>query len=271
MGCKLRHLPTASIRPPGLSSDWFVCTVLPPSYTPASDLLAERRILITGAGDGLGRATALACARHGATVVLLGKTVKKLEAVYDEIEALGGAQPAIYPLNLAGASWQDYSELAITMQEQLGGLDGLVHCAAQFKSFQPMSDIQPMDWIETLQVNLTAPFALTRQLLPVMADSGKASVVFVSDRHGREAYAYDGIYGISKNALEHMLKTWTAELPADCGVRMNSFDPGPMRTGLRLKGFPGEHPSEMPAPETATAALLWLLGPDSNGISGQAL
>ncbi len=246
-------------------------TSLPSAYAPPSDLLQGRRILVTGAGDGLGRATALACARHGATVVLLGRTVKKLEAVYDAIETAGGPTPAIYPLNLAGASWKDYAELAETVERELGGLEGIVHCAAHFKNFGRLVDIDPKEWIESLQVNLSGPFALTRFLMPLLEGAADgASVVFVSDRHGREAHAYDGIYGITKAATEQMMRIWAAELPEHSKVRLNSFDPGPLRTALRLKGFPGELDSESPPPESATPALLWLLGPDSRDARGRA-
>ncbi len=236
-----------------------------------ADLLKSRRILITGAGDGLGAATAKACAAHGATVILLGRTVKKLEIVYDAIESAGGPTPAIYPLHLAGASWKDYADLADVIAREFGGLDGLLHCAAQFGGYMPMDTIEVKDWVETLQVNLTAPFALTRTLMPLLEQAPDASVVFVSDRHGREAHAYDHIYGISKAATEQMMRIWSAELTSRPNLRMNSFDPGPMRTGLRLKGHPGAKIEESPRPETVAPKLLWLLGSDSRGTNGQAL
>ncbi|SFF34355.1 NAD(P)-dependent dehydrogenase, short-chain alcohol dehydrogenase family [Fontimonas thermophila] len=247
-----------------------MAAIPPADYVPSPQLLAGRHILITGAGDGLGRAAALACAAHGATVILLGRTVRKLEAVYDEIERAGYPQPAIYPLHLGGASWKDYADLADAIEREFGRLDGLLHCAAHFKAFMPMTDIDPQEWIETLQVNLTAPFALTRQLLPLLQASADAAVVFVADRHGRKAHAYDGIYGISKAAVEQMMRIWAQELDSHPQLRLNSFDPGPLRTALRLKGYPGEKPTQVPPPETAVPALLWLLGPDSRGISGRA-
>lgn len=234
-----------------------------------ADLLKSRRILITGAGDGLGAATAKACAARGATVILLGRTVKKLETVYDAIEAAGGPTPAIYPLHMAGASWKDYADLADVVAREFGGLDGILHCAAQFKGFMPLDTIEVKDWVETLQVNLTAPFALTRTLLPLLEQSADASVVFVSDRHGREAHAYDHIYGISKAAADQMMRIWSAELIAHPNLRMNSIDPGPMRTGLRLKGYPGARIEDAPPPESVTPKLLWLLGPGSSGVNGR--
>jgi NAD(P)-dependent dehydrogenase (short-subunit alcohol dehydrogenase family) len=244
---------------------------IPADYAPPANLLAGRRILITGAGDGLGRAAALGCAAHGATVILLGRTVKKLESVYDAIEASGAPQAAIYPMHLAGAGWKDYAELADTVEREIGGLDGLLHCAAHFKAFSPMADIEPKDWVEGLQINLTAAYSLTRNLLPLLQASDNGSVVFASDRHGREAHAYDGIYGISKAAVEQMMRTWALELDAKAALRINSFDPGPMRSGVRLRGYPGERAETVPMPDAVVPKLLWLLGPDSRGVNGCAL
>jgi NAD(P)-dependent dehydrogenase (short-subunit alcohol dehydrogenase family) len=243
-------------------------TALPAAYAPAAGLLAGRSVLVTGAGDGLGRACALDCARHGATVVLLGRTVAKLENTYDAIKAAGGAEPAIYPLNLAGATWSDYEQLGETLQREFGRLDGLAHCAAHFKSFAPLAAVEPKDWLESLQVNVTAAFALTRHCLPLLeAAPAGAAVVFVSDACGRAGKAYAGPYGVSKFAVEGLMQTWAPELES-ARVRLNSLDPGPMDTALRRKGF--AESVRGPAPEAAARAVLWLLGPDSAPASGAA-
>lgn len=242
----------------------------PADYSPAADLLKSRVILVTGAGDGLGRATALACACHGATAVLLGRTVKKLEAVYDLIAEADLAKPAIYPLNLAGATWNDYAEMAATIERELGRLDGIVHCAAHFNGFLPLADVGAREWVESVQVNLTAAFSLTRLCLPLLSKSADASIVFVADNSGREPKAYRGAFGVTKYAIEGLVKSWAEELEIQPQLRINSYDPGPMRTRLRVRGYPGEDLQTVPQPESAVPGLLWLLGVDSAGVSGQA-
>lgn len=242
---------------------------LPRDYVPAHKLLKERVILVTGAGDGLGRATALACAGLGAQVILLGRTIAKLEKVYDAIEQSGAAKPAIYPLNLVGASWNDYAELASTLEREFGRLDGIVHCAAHFKAFASLEDLEPREWMDALQVNLTAAYTLTRNCMPLLRQSEDASVVFVSDAAGRDAKAFHGIYGISKAAVEALSRTWALETESLPNLRFNTYDPGPLRTGHRLKGYPGEVVDKLPLPETAVPGLLWLIGPASRGVTGQ--
>ncbi len=247
-----------------------ISRTLPPNYQADAELLAGRHILITGAGDGLGRAAALACARHGAVVILLGRTVRKLEAVYDEIGAAGGAA-AIYPLNLAGATWADYFELASTIEREFGRLDGLLHCAAHFKAFTPLCDVEPKEWVESLQVNLTAAFSLTRHCLPLLSRAPDASIVFGADRRCREPRPFGGAYAIAKAGLEQLAQIWACELKSKPNLRINTFDPGPLRTELRRKGYPGELSDSAPLPDTAVPTLLWLLGADSRGNSGLQL
>lgn len=246
--------------------------VIPENPALATGSLAGRVLLITGAGDGLGRATALLAARAGATTVLLGRTIKKLEATYDAIEALGGPQPAIFPMNLNGASWNDHLSLAETIEAQLGQLHGIAHCAAHFTGFARLIDLAPKDWLDGVQTNLTAAYVLTRSCMPLLEKSDDASVVFVSDSGGRQPKAYQGIYGVAKAALEALSKTWALECASALPqLRFNTFNPGPMRTAVRVRGYAGEGGNETPSPDAAAARLLWLLGPASRGISGQAL
>jgi NAD(P)-dependent dehydrogenase (short-subunit alcohol dehydrogenase family) len=244
-------------------------TLTPASYRPPADLLCGRVILITGAGDGLGRVAALACAQHGATVVLLGRTVSKLEAAYDAIRAAGAAEPAIYPMNLAGATWNDHAELAATLEREFGALHGLVHCAAHFRGFVPLSETDPQDWMDSLQVNLTAPFALTHHCMPLLRTSGEASVVFVSDAAGRIGKPFAGAYGVAKAGIEGLVRIWAQEVEALQTVRINSLDPGPMNTALRRRGYVGDTGAAR-VPESVVPALLWLLGADGRDAHGGA-
>lgn len=245
---------------------------IPEQPTLSNETLKGRVILITGAGDGLGRATALEAARCGATVILLGRTIKKLEATYDAIEKMGGAQPGIVPMNLNGASWNEHQTVAETLEAEFGKLDGLVHCATHFTGFMRLAEVPPKDWLDGLQTNLTAAYVLTRSCLPLLEKSSDASVVFVTDTAGRTPKAYHGVYGISKAAIEALSATFALESAVtQPQLRFNTFHPGPMRTAVRVKGFSGESGGAVPPPEAAAKRLVWLLSEAGKGLGGQAL
>jgi len=240
----------------------------PRDYQPRPELLDQRVILITGTGDGIGRAMAKACAAHGATVILLGKTIRKLELVYDEIEQAGGPQPAIYPMNLEGAAPADYDKLAQSIEQNFGRLDGLVHNAALLPYLSRLKDHEIEDWFKIMQINLNAPFILTQFCLDLLMKSDDASVIFTSDQVGIEAKPFWGAYGVSKFGIEGLARTWAGEL-ARTPVRVNLIDPGPTRTSLRKRVFPGEDNSQLKTPDTLAPLYLWLLGPDSRSVRGE--
>ncbi|GAB4510028.1 MAG: YciK family oxidoreductase [Sulfuricaulis sp.] len=240
-------------------------------YTPAPDLLTSRRILITGAGDGIGRTAALTCAKHGASVILLGRTAKKLEKVYDEIERQGSPEPAMLPLDLATATPSHYEQVAHTIEQEFGSLDGLLHNAADAGTLTPLEHYTPEAWFRVMQVNLNAAWLLTRACLPLLHQSTDASVVFTTADVGRKGRAYWGAYGVSCFGLEGLMQILADEFASAGRVRVNSLDPGTVRTGMRSRLYPGEDRDTLPAPETIMPAYLYLLGPDSRGMSGQAL
>lgn len=231
-------------------------------YQAPPDSLKGKVILITGAGSGLGRAVAKACAQHGATVILLGRTVKKLELTYDQIVKAGGTQPLIYPMNLEGASWQDYQNLATAIENEFGRLDALVHNAALFDSLKPLAEIKPPDWLKSLHVNLNAPFFLTQLCLPLLAKTAGANVLFVTDHVGPDAEAFWGAYGVSKAGLASLAGMWSKEL-RQSGIRVQLLDPGPVKTQLRELAFPAEASHVARTPEQVTPAFLYLLGAES--------
>lgn len=238
-------------------------------YLPAPDLLKDRVILVTGAGDGIGRAAARRFAAFGATVVLLGRTIRKLEQVYDAIEQAGHPQPAIYPMNLEGASPKDYADLAHVLETEFGRLDGLLHNAAILGGLTPVIHYNIEHWYRILQVDLNAPFLLTQAVLNLMIRSPDASIVFTTDSVSDEGRAYWGAYAVAKGGLQTLMKMLASELETNTAVRVNSIDPGKVRTELRLKAYPGGDPDEWADPETIMGVYLYLMGADSRGITGQ--
>jgi len=196
-------------------------------YTAPDNLLANRVILVTGAGDGIGRAAAIEYARLGATVILLGRTVEKLETVYDEIEAAGHSQPAIYPLDLRAAKDEDYLELAEILEGEFGRLDGLLHNASVLGQRTPLSNYESRTWRLVMHVNVTAPFMMTQALMPLLEASADASVVLTSSSVGTQGKAYWGAYGVSKFATEGMAQILAEETETPATSALTSLIPAP--------------------------------------------
>ncbi len=241
------------------------------NYRPQPNLLQDRIILVTGAGDGIGKAAALGFARHGATVILAGKTIAKLESVYDEIVDGGNPQPAIYPIHFGGAVFKDYEDMALRLDNEFGRLDGLLHNAAMLGPRTPIASTDPEKWLEVITVNLNAPFMLTRALLPLLSAAEDASVIFTSSGVGRHARAYWGAYAVSKFGIEGLMQVLADEVEATSNIRVNSLNPGATDTAMRRQAYPGENPETNPSPEQLLPAYLYLMGPDSMGVHGQAL
>jgi NAD(P)-dependent dehydrogenase (short-subunit alcohol dehydrogenase family) len=243
--------------------------MIPKQFTPDAGLLAGRVILITGAGGGLGRALAVESARAGASVILSGRNASKLDLVYDEIEKLGGPQPAIAALDLAAATAVDYDNLAKTIDDEFGKLDGLVHCAALLGERTPLEQYDVPTWCKVLHVNLTAPFILTQVLLPNLRKSADASVIFVSSGVVTNQRPYWGAYAVAKSGLESVRSMLSQELEGEPNIRVNSVNPGRMRTGMRAAAYPAEDPNTLPAPVTVSGTFLYLLSALGRGIDGQ--
>lgn len=240
-------------------------------FVAAPDELRDRVILVTGAGDGIGRAAALACARHGATVVLLGRTQSKLESAYDEIVGKGGPQPAISVLDLARAQGPDYFQIAEQVARTWGRLDGLVHNAAMLGQRAPIEHYDIGVWHQVMHLNLNVPFMLTQVLMPVLRKSPDASVVFTSSGVGRQGRAFWGAYAVSKFGIEGLSQTLADELKTEARIRVNCINPGGARTRMRAAAYPGEDPQSRPEPSSLMAPYLWLLGPASRGVTGHSL
>ena len=234
-------------------------------YQAPDDLLRGRILLVTGAGDGIGKAAALTFARHGATVILLGRTISKLEKVYDEIEAAGGPQPAIFPLNFEGATLKDYHDMAETLDREFGRLDGILHNAGLLGRITPFEQYNPELWEQVMQVNFNGPVWMTQALLPLLKASEDASLVFTSSSVGRRGRAYWGAYAVSKFATEGFMEVLADEVEHLGNVRVNSLNPGATRTQMRKQAYPGELPETLRTPEEIMPTYLWLMGPESRG------
>ena len=233
--------------------------------------LKDQVILITGAGGGLGGTAALALAKQGAHVVLLDNKIPKLEAIYDRIKAAGGTEPAMYPFDLAGANENQYQELADTIEQKYGSLQGLLHSAVEFSGFSPIAVHKTKDWGHTLNVNLNGPFMLTRVLLPVMQKSETAALVFTSDSATRSGTAYSGAYGISKIAVEGLARILAEELQAFNKIRVNTLVPGPVDSPLRYRAYPAEDKTKLPEMATLESVYAYLFGTGSLGVTGQTI
>jgi NAD(P)-dependent dehydrogenase (short-subunit alcohol dehydrogenase family) len=240
-------------------------------YEPAPDLLRDRIVLVTGVADTIGRSVAIACARHGATVILSDLKESDLEPAYDAIEAEGYPQPAILTLDLEQCREPEFVAAADTLGGEFGRLDGLVHCAAFAPLLSRVDDYDPAEWDRVLRINLTAPFLLSQACLPLLRAAENPSVIFTADRVGRRGLAYWGAFAVAKFGIEGLMQILADELRDSSPIRVNSLDPGIVQSGLRTRLYPGEDPKRWPTAEAVTASYLYLLGPDARGVSGQAL
>lgn len=237
------------------------------SYRPRKTLLASRTILVTGASDGIGRVAATTYAQYGATVLLLGRDRKKLEAVNDEITSSTDTSPLIIPFDLAKLHAQSEAELTESLQDAIEQLDGILHNASLLGSKLPVAHYPSNEWETVMHVNVNAAFVLTKALLPALERSSDASVIFTSSGVGRKGRAYWGAYAVSKFATEGMMEVLADEL-SDTNIRVNSLNPGGTRTAMRATAYPAEDPMTLPTPQEHMPLYLYLMGPDSQGING---
>jgi NAD(P)-dependent dehydrogenase (short-subunit alcohol dehydrogenase family) len=240
-------------------------------YRPAADCLADRVILVTGAGDGLGRCAARTFACFGAHVILLGRSKSKLEAVFDWIAEHTETRPVIVPCDLEALGDDSAGALLDAIDGEFGRLDGLLHNASLLGPRLPVAHYGTAQWQQVMQVNAHAPFLLTRSLLGLLDKSGDASVVFTSSSVGRQGRAYWGAYAVSKFATEGLMQVLADEHETAGRIRFNSLNPGATRTAMRAAAYPGENPAEVATPERKMDLYLYLFEAASRGVNGQAL
>lgn len=240
------------------------------NYQAPPNLLENRIILVSGAGGGIGKSAALSFAAHGATVILLGRTLSKLEATYDQIEAAGHPKPAIFPINFESAVFEDYEQLKTAVEDEFGLLDGILHNAGALGARTPIDNYPLSDWQKLMQVNVNAPFLLTRSLLPLVRKSKAGRIVFTGSSVGVQGRAYWGAYAVSKGGLETFMEVLADELE-ETSIRVNSINPGSTRTAMRAEAYPAEDPQSVPPAEDIMNRYLFLFGKDSEAWHGLQL
>ena len=240
-------------------------------FVPSDNCLDGKTILVTGAGDGIGRVAALTYARYGATVLLLGRTSSKLEYVYDEIESFGGKQPAMLPMNLEGATYAEMQQLEGLIGKEVGKLDGILHNAGLLGQLTPLEMYDIDTFAQVMKVNFTSTFMLTQALLPLLKDADNGSIVFTSSTVGTHPRAFWGAYALSKQAVEGMSDIFTQETQSTTNLRFNCVNPGGTRTNMRAHAYPGENPMSLKTPEDIMAGYVCLMSDDSIGVRGQVV
>ena len=245
--------------------------LLPQDLDTPGDALVDRVILVTGAGSGLGMTAAHAFAAHGATVVLLGRRVRSLETVYDEIVAAGHPQPAIFPMDLATATADDCAALVAGIAASLGSLYGVVHSAALLGTLAPAEHCEPDEWQQVLQVNLSAAFLLSRACLPLLRAQPDARLLFTSAGVARRGRAYWGAYAVSKAGVDALMEVLADEEEVAGAVRVASIDPGPVRTRIHMAAYPGIPRAQLPSPESLMPAYLHFMSDAGRELHGRRL
>ncbi|RHW74911.1 YciK family oxidoreductase [Colwellia sp. RSH04] len=235
-----------------------------------TDCLKNKTILVTGAGTGIGKAAAITYARLGATVILLGKTVSKLEAVYDEIVNAGGDEPAIIPLDMKGATKQNYIDMSTTIAQQFGKLDGALLNASMLGELSPFTQIHEQIFDDVMNVNVKAQLLISQALIPTLQLAEKASLVFTSSGVGQKGRAYWGPYSFSKFATEGMMEVIADEYE-NSNLRTNAINPGATRTAMRSTAYPAEDKDALPAPEEIMPLYVYLMSDESIKINGETL
>ena len=243
---------------------------LPKNYKVKQNELNSKVILVTGANKGFGLAISMDLAKAGATVIMLGRDLSSLEYAYDAVVDAGYKEPILYPLDLEGASPENYQELQDNIIEKFNRLDGLIHNAAILGTQMPIDQYDIKLWYSTLQINLSAPFMLTQFLIPALKKSDDARILFLSSSVGRKARAYWGAYSVSKFGLEGLAMTLSEELEKT-KIKVNTINPGKMRTEMRRAAYPAEDASTLPKPEEKSSVIVYLLSKEAEKINGEQL
>lgn len=230
-----------------------------------ADKLKGKVIMITGASDGIGRTLAIETAKAGASTILLGKSVKKLESVYDEITEKGYTEPALHPINFLNTQAEELYTLVAHVQGMFGKLNAIVHCASSYGQLTPIEHLSPNHWQDVMKINLNVPYMLTHAFLPLLRASAPANIIFTLADEAQEGKAYWSAYSASKFALRGFAHALFEECETSEEIRVNCINPKAVRTASRMKAYPGLAPESFRTTESVVPYYLHLLSDEING------
>lgn len=243
---------------------------IPAEFELNNQTLANQVVLVTGATGAIGSEICLGLGKAGASVILAGRNIDKLEKLYDQLLAEGCPEPAIFPVNFEGAGPHDFDEMAEKIQEAFGTLNGVVHCAAKLGQISPCEISDPYEWMQVFQVNLHSAYLMTRACLPMLKKSENASVLYMADETGRQGKAYWGAYSVSKAGLENLMQVLHQEYEQLPNIRFNTLEPGAVASELRSEAFPAEDADALPGCEQIVNSVAFLISEHGKSTSGGA-
>ncbi|GAB6054214.1 SDR family NAD(P)-dependent oxidoreductase [Magnetospira thiophila] len=228
--------------------------------TSSSGRLSGRIALITGASRGIGQAVARRFAAEGAHLILMARTQGALEELDDELRGAGFEAPTLVPLDLL--DFDAIDQVAAALYQRFGRLDVLVGNAGLLGSLTPMHQIELKEWDKVLGINLTANWRLIRALDPLLRQSEAGRAIFLTSGTTKAPRVYWATYGVSKIALEYMVRSYALEVEKVTAIKANLIDPGATRTRMRASAYPGENPDSLKSPESITDAFVDLAAAD---------
>jgi len=227
-------------------------------------LLKNKNILITGATDGIGAQISKLYSSHGANIILLGRNEEKLNKIYDDIIENKDTKPLILECDLNQISDNGAKEIAKAISDEYGVLHGLIHNAAELGKLTSLENYSLDDWDKLMRVNLTAPFLLTKYLLPSLKEADNGRVILTSSGVAHKGRAFWGAYSISKAALKTMQEIFSEEFEGSSSIKFFSFDPGATRTKMRSTAYPAEDPNNLKSAEDLNDYYMWFFSEKSN-------
>ena len=236
-----------------------------------SKLLEDKTIVISGAGSGIGRQIAKSYAECGADLILLSKSIERLESIYEEINKITSRNVIIQPIDYRTADEKNFQKIILAIREEYSQIDGLVNNAGILGEKKSLEQYSYSVWKDVLKVNLDAGFLLTKNLIPLLKESSSSSIIFTSSGVGRKGRAYWGAYSISKFATEGMMQILFDELQNTTSIRVNCINPGAVRTKMRESAYPAENPESNPTAIEIMNPYLYLMSDLSRDISGQSI